>query len=98
MKTSFAALVPVSLLNEIDRKPDGSIDSEVQKARAVMQVIIISSIGQAWLINHPECTLPNKQHHVLLTTQTEDPEMVPLVQKQTEAWVKTLPLDERKRV
>ena len=98
MKISFAALVPVSLLNEIDRKPDGSIDSEVQKARAVMQVIVISSIGQAWLINHPECRLPNKQHYVLLTTQTEDPGMVPLVQKQTEAWVKTLPSDVRKRV
>jgi hypothetical protein len=98
MKISFAALVPVSLLNEIDRKPDGNIDSEVQKARAVMQVIIISSIGQAWLINHPECRLPNKQHYVLLTTQTEDPGMVPLVQKQTEAWVKTLPSDIRKRV
>jgi hypothetical protein len=54
----------MSLLNEIDRKPDGNIDSEVQKARAVMQVIIISSIGQAWLINHPECALPNKLRFV----------------------------------
>jgi hypothetical protein len=74
MKTPFAALAPVSLLNEIDRKPDGTIDGEVQKARAVMQVIIISSTGQAWLSNHPECRLPNKQHYVLLTTQAEDPE------------------------
>jgi hypothetical protein len=99
MKTPFATLVPVSLLNEIDRiKPDGNIDSEVQKARAVMQVIIISSIGQAWLINHPECKLPNKQHYVLLTTQTEDLEMAPLVSKQTEAWVESLPSEERKRV
>jgi hypothetical protein len=98
MKIPFAALVPVSLLNEIDRKPDGTIDSEVQKARAVMQIIITSSIGQAWLINHPECRLPNKQHYVLLTTQTEDPEMVPLVRKQNEAWDKSLPSNERKRV
>jgi hypothetical protein len=64
MKMPFAALVPVSLLNEIGRKPDETIDSEVQKARAVMQIIIISSIGQAWLINHPECRLPNKQHYI----------------------------------
>jgi hypothetical protein len=98
MKTPFAALVPVSFLNEIDRKPDGNIDSEVQKARAVMQVIIISSIGQAWLINHPGYRLPKKQHCVLLTIQTEYLEIAPLVQKQTEAWVKSLPSDERKRV
>ena len=98
MKISFAALVPVNLLNEIDRKPDGNIDSEVQKARALMQVIVISSIGQAWLINHVECRLPDKQHYVLLTTQTEDLEIVPLVHKQTKAWVKSLPSEERKRV
>ena len=98
MEISFAALIPVSLLNEIDRKPDGTIDTEVQKARALMQVIVISSIGQAWLINHPECRLPTKQHYVLLSNQTVDLEIAPLVEKQTKAWVKSLPSDERKRV
>ena len=74
----FAALVPVSLLNEIDRKPDGKIDLTIQKARLLMQVIVIASIGQAWLINHKERRLPQNQHFILLTKQLEEPEMVPL--------------------
>ena len=87
----FAALVPVSLLNEIDRKPDGKIDLTVQKARLLMQVIVIASIGQAWLINHKERRLPQSQHFILLTEQLEEPEMVPLINAKLDDWIKTLP-------
>jgi hypothetical protein len=87
----FAALVPVSLLNEIDRKPDGKIDLTIQKARLLMQVIVIASIGQAWLINHKERRLPQSQHFILLTKQLEEPEMVPLINAKLDDWIKTLP-------
>jgi hypothetical protein len=87
----FVALVPVSLLNEIDRKPDGKIDLTIQKARLLMQVIVIASIGPAWLVNHKERRLPQSRHFILLTTQLEEPGMVPLINTELDAWVKTLP-------
>jgi hypothetical protein len=86
----FAALIPVSLLNQIERKPDGSIDLAIQKARLSMQIIVVASIGQAWLINHKERRLPQSHHFILLTTQVEEPDIVPLVDNEVDTWIKTL--------
>jgi hypothetical protein len=49
----FAILIPLPLLNEIDRISKTEIDQEVRKKRLQMKLIVSSSLGQAWLINHP---------------------------------------------
>jgi hypothetical protein len=55
--TPFAILVPLPLLNEIDRVGKTKIDQAVREKRLKMKLIISSSLGQAWLINHPSCCL-----------------------------------------
>ncbi len=55
----FAVLLPLSLMNEIDRTGKTSIDEAVQKKRQNMKLIIATSLGQGWLINHPECKVAN---------------------------------------
>ena len=64
-KKHFAALIPVSLLQEIDRDRTGKIDEEVRKLRKGMPTIIISPLSLAWLINHPDYTLEKNPHMVL---------------------------------
>ena len=44
-----------SLINEIDRTGKTSVDEAVRKKRLTMKLIIATSLGQGWLINHPEC-------------------------------------------
>ena len=58
----FAVLLPLSLMNEIDRTGKTSIDESVQKKRLNMKLIIATSLGQGWLINHPECKV--EIHHM----------------------------------
>ena len=55
----FAILVPLPLLNEIERISKTEVDPIVRERRQKMKLIISSSLGQAWLINHPKCRLDN---------------------------------------
>jgi hypothetical protein len=63
----FAVLLQLSLLNEIDRIGKTSIDEAVRKKRLNMKLIIATSLGQGWLINHPECRVDNSTHAVFFT-------------------------------
>ncbi len=40
-----------------------------------MKLIISSSLGQAWLINHPKCRVDNDQHVVYFTQCSSNPEL-----------------------
>ena len=64
----FAILVPLPLLNEIDRIGKDSIDNEVRKKRLNMKLVVSTSLGQGWLINHPECRLDKTSHTIFFTT------------------------------
>ena len=64
----FAVLLPLSLINEIDRTGKTSIDESVREKRLTMKLIIATSLGQGWLINHPECKVVNSSHAVFFTT------------------------------
>ena len=68
----FAALVPLSLLNEIDRTGKNSIDEIVRDKRSRMKLVISTSLGQAWLINHPSCNLTTSRHSVFFTESPDD--------------------------
>ncbi len=63
----FAVLVPLPLLNEIDRISKTEVDPIVRERRQKMKLIVSSSLGQAWLINHPKCRLDNDQNVVYFT-------------------------------
>ena len=67
----FAILVPLSLLNEIDRIGKDQIDELVRDRRSRMKLIISTSLGQAWLINHPSCRLDTSSHSVFFTEVPE---------------------------
>jgi hypothetical protein len=71
----FAILVPLPLLNEIDRIGKTTIDSTVREKRQKMKLVISSSLGQAWLINHPKCRLDNAHHSVFFTQCSNNPEL-----------------------
>ncbi len=62
-----AVLLPLSLINEIDRTGKTSIDETVRKKLLNMKLIIATSLGQGWLINHPECKVDNSTHAVFFT-------------------------------
>ncbi len=68
----FAALVPLSLLNEIERIGKNEIDEIVRDKRSRMKLVILTSLGQAWLINHPSCNLTTSQHSVFFTESPDD--------------------------
>ncbi len=53
----FAILIPLPLLNEIDRTGKDSIDDTVRERRLNVKLVVSISLGQGWLINHPECRL-----------------------------------------
>jgi hypothetical protein len=67
----FAILVPLSLLNEIDRVGKDQVDELVRDRRSRMKLIISTSLGQAWLINHPSCRLDTSSHSVFFTDVPE---------------------------
>jgi hypothetical protein len=71
----FAVLVPLPLLNEIDRIGKTEIDHKVRDKRQKMKLIVSSSLGQAWLVNHLKCQLNNNQHVVFFTQCTDCPEL-----------------------
>ncbi len=71
----FAILLPLPLLNEIDRISKTSIDPVVRDKRQKMKLVISSSLGQAWLINHPKCRLDNVQHSVFFIQCSNNPEL-----------------------
>jgi hypothetical protein len=71
----FAILVPLSLLNEIDRVGKDQIDELVRDRRSRMKLVISTSLGQAWLINHPSCRLDTSSHSVFFTDVSECEEL-----------------------
>jgi hypothetical protein len=64
----FAILILLPLLNEIDRTGKDSIDDQVRKRRLNMKLVVSTSLGQGWLINHPECRLDKTSHAIFFTT------------------------------
>jgi hypothetical protein len=54
----------LSLLNENKRTGKTSINKFVHKKRLNMKLIIATSLGQGWLINHPVCRVDNSTHAV----------------------------------
>ena len=73
-KKNFAALLPVSLLCEIDRDKKGKVDSVVAQRRSKMTTIVISQLSLAWLVSHPECTLDQKPAAVFFSQKDTDPQ------------------------
>ena len=67
----FAILVPLSLLNEIDRVGKKEVDELIRSRRLRMKLIISSSLGQAWLINHPSCRMDTSTHSVFFHRNPE---------------------------
>jgi|688.fasta_scaffold422395_1 hypothetical protein len=59
----FAVLLPLSLLNDIERTGKTGIDESVRQKRKDM-----TSLGQGWLISHPKCKASNSAHSVFFTT------------------------------
>ncbi len=83
----FAILIPMLLLNEIDRTSKTAIDPEIRCKRAQMKLIVSSSLGQAWLINHLECCVKDTLHSVFFTTQlANSPELTTASQKIFSDW------------
>jgi hypothetical protein len=74
------------LLNEIDRVSKTEVDLDVRKKRLQMKLIVSSSLGQVWLINHPECLVRNTPHSVFFTQLTESPELSTASQKIFSDW------------
>jgi hypothetical protein len=68
--TPFAMLIPLSLLNEIERVGKNEVDNHIREKRSRMRLVISSSLGQAWLINHPSCRLETSTHSVFFTEDT----------------------------
>jgi transposase InsO family protein len=68
----FAILVPLSLLNEIERVGKNEVDELIRSRRLRMKLVISSSLGQAWLINHPSCRMDTSTHSVFFTETPND--------------------------
>ena len=64
----FAVLLPLSLLNDIERTGKTGIDESVRQKRLDMKLVIATSLGQGWLISHPECKVSNSAQSVFFTT------------------------------
>jgi hypothetical protein len=64
----FAVLLPLSLLNDIERTSKTGIDGSVHQKRLDMKLVIATSLDQGWHINHPECKVSNSAHSVFFTT------------------------------
>ncbi len=60
--TPFAILIPLSLLNEIERIGKNEIDNHIREKRSRMKLVISSSLGQAWLITTQ--TVASKNLHI----------------------------------
>lgn len=64
----FAALLPVSLLSEIDITKEKKVDEYVRQQRKLMPTIVITALNLAWLISHPDYTLDKPGHSVLCSS------------------------------
>jgi hypothetical protein len=84
----FVVLLPLSLLNEIERTGKTSIDESVRQKRLDMKLIIATSLGQGWLINHPEFKVSNSTHAVFFPACSANEQQ--LHNKGTEAFHKAL--------
>ncbi len=68
----FAILVPLSLLNEIDRIGKDQVDELVCDRRSRMKLVISTSLGQ---VNHPSYRLDISSHSVFFTDVPECEEL-----------------------
>jgi hypothetical protein len=84
--TPFAILIPLSLLNEIERVGKNEIDNHIREKRSRMKLVISSSLGQAWLINHPSCRLETSKHSVFFTEITDDDTLQPITNAMFSSW------------
>ena len=84
--TPFTILVPLPLLNEIDRVGKTKIDQAVRDKRLKMKLIVSSSLGQAWLVNHPSCCLDSNQHSVFFTQCADNQELDQAATKIFSTW------------
>ena len=82
----FATLIPLSLLNEIDRTGKNEIDKIVRDKRSRMKLVISTSLGQAWLINHPSCNLTTSQHSVFFTESPDDEALQSATNSMFQSW------------
>lgn len=71
----FAILIPLPLLNEIERTGKSKVDEEVRERRLNMKMVISTALGQGWLINHPLCKLSNSAHKVFFATCSSNKEL-----------------------
>jgi transposase InsO family protein len=67
----FAILMALSLLTEIDRKADGTIDLEVRAKRIKMPTIVMSNVCKVWLINHPTMVADEPKHSLFLAERED---------------------------
>jgi hypothetical protein len=86
----FAALVPLPLLNKIERTGKTEIDEDVRSKRLNMKLVVSTSLGQAWLINHPECKLDNSSHAVFFTTYKANTTLQSKSEQMFQEWVHDL--------
>ena len=62
-KRAFAFLIPTTLLQEVQRLPDGKLDTSIQDKLDSTTKIVMSAIGHTWVINHPD--IPKPKNFVL---------------------------------
>ena len=86
----FAALIPLPLLNEIERTGKTEIDEDVRSKRLNMKLVVSTSLGQAWLINHPECKLDKSSHAVFFTTCEANTNLQSRSEQMFQEWVHDL--------
>ena len=63
----FAVLLPLSLLTKLKELVKPASTNPFIKKRLNMKLIITTSLGQGWLINHPECRVDTP--HMLCFSQ-----------------------------
>jgi hypothetical protein len=55
--------------------PTKPISNTVGPTTEKLDLLISSSLGQAWFINHPKCRLDNAQHSIFFTQCSNNPEL-----------------------
>ncbi len=78
------------LLNEIERTGETEIDEDVQSKRLNIKLVVSSSLGQAWLMNHTECKLDNSSHAVFFTTFEANTTLQSKSEQMFQEWVHDL--------
>ncbi len=86
----LAVLLLLSLLNEIERTGKTSVDESVRKKRPHMKLILATSLGQGWLVNHPECRVSNSIHAVFITACSANEQLPSKGTEAFHAWTESM--------